>query len=336
MPYDLSYKTYTIPFRVPLYTAHGKWSEREGILIRLRSVSRQAGYGDVVPIPWFGTETAEESMASLRQLNLRDGQFVLPENRPATAFALSCAQAMIERGFGIPDIDRVKTRVHSAALLPPGPDAISHLHKSIESGFTTFKWKIGVFPQREELKTLKQITDAMPIEGKLRLDANGRLDQRKTHQLLSRLVNTTSQIDYLEQPMAPGNEQIMAALAREFNIPVALDESIRGSSSLTKMAVGKWPGPFVVKPSIFGALPLLIQKLKEQENRVILSSAFETAVGFQAILQLAAELATNECHGMGTHRFLDDSHLAQYANNPMLDPDRFSLNDYHKLWNKLG
>ncbi|HRE08169.1 MAG TPA: o-succinylbenzoate synthase, partial [Opitutaceae bacterium] len=65
MTYELDHRRYALPFRTPLRTAHGRWSVREGLLLRLRTEEGATGYGEVAPIPGFGRETLELDEAAL-------------------------------------------------------------------------------------------------------------------------------------------------------------------------------------------------------------------------------------------------------------------------------
>src|SRR6185295_10255884 len=61
MVYSFSHRSYRLPLRTPLRTAHGLWTEREGLIVRLEDESGRAGYGEIAPIPAFGTETLAEA-----------------------------------------------------------------------------------------------------------------------------------------------------------------------------------------------------------------------------------------------------------------------------------
>ena len=59
--YRLEFRRYCFPFGRTVRTAHGPWAEREGLLVRLEDEAGRSGYGEVAPIPWFGTETLAEA-----------------------------------------------------------------------------------------------------------------------------------------------------------------------------------------------------------------------------------------------------------------------------------
>ena len=58
------FRRYRLTFRTAVRTAHGVWSEREGILVRVSDEGGLAGLGEAACLPWFGTETADAAEAA--------------------------------------------------------------------------------------------------------------------------------------------------------------------------------------------------------------------------------------------------------------------------------
>ena len=61
VPCHLSHRRYRLPFLRTVRTAHGPWTAREGLLVRLEDGAGRVGYGEVAPMPEFGTETLAEA-----------------------------------------------------------------------------------------------------------------------------------------------------------------------------------------------------------------------------------------------------------------------------------
>jgi len=87
-------RPYRRPFRQPLQTAHGLWAVREGIILRFEDEQGQVIFGEIAPIPWFGTETLEQARAwcdrcprhfSLEQID------DIPDSLPACQFGFGAA-----------------------------------------------------------------------------------------------------------------------------------------------------------------------------------------------------------------------------------------------------
>ena len=56
MSCQISVKPYRRAFRQPLRTVHGEWTTREGFLVQVEQ-DGGFGYGEVAPLPSFGSET---------------------------------------------------------------------------------------------------------------------------------------------------------------------------------------------------------------------------------------------------------------------------------------
>ena len=57
MNYQFKFFHYQRKFKIPLETHHGPWSVREGIILKLIKNEQQIGWGEIAPLPWFGSET---------------------------------------------------------------------------------------------------------------------------------------------------------------------------------------------------------------------------------------------------------------------------------------
>ena len=123
-----SFRSYRRFFRQPLRTAHGLWSMREGFIVRCE-VDGQVGFGEVAPLPDFGTETVEAAAEFLRGLG-EDPDLQLPADLPCCAFGLSvAAQAACSPASAVDEAAAVPTFSlrDVAALLPAGASAESQL-----------------------------------------------------------------------------------------------------------------------------------------------------------------------------------------------------------------
>jgi len=296
MALRLLYRRYALPFRAPVRTAHGVWAERMGLIVRLQDEGGRVGYGEIAPIPWFGTETVEEADAALGVL----GEWVTPEQLAAVPAELGClcfalAGALTELGE---DERRVKDNppyLPVAALLPAGRAALAQIAPKAELGFRTFKWKVGVGDIGDELSLLDDVIAELPSGSKLRLDANGAWDRRQAERWLERAAERP--IEFIEQPcfaealqgaaLCRKTEDVLRGLAGSFPTPIALDESLVGAGDVEHWLAADWPGVFVIKPALLGDPVPVMARLAAAKADVVFSSALETAVGAKAALQLA-------------------------------------------------
>src|SRR3954469_24187568 len=96
MTFRFDYRRYTLPFRAPVRTAHGMWSAREGLLLRLENDAGIVGYGEIAPISWFGTESVDEA----EEVCAKMGSYVTEEQLAEAPGRLGCLQFALKAGLG--------------------------------------------------------------------------------------------------------------------------------------------------------------------------------------------------------------------------------------------
>ena len=290
------YRRYRLAFRAAVRTAHGVWSEREGILVRVSDEGGLAGLGEAACLPWFGTETADAAEAACTKF----GEWVGAEELDEVPVSLVClrnavaaARGELEERVQIADGGERRVRDYApylgvAALLPAGRAVLAALGPKAEAGFRVFKWKVGVGEVADELGLLDEVCAALPSGAKLRLDANGAWDRRKAERWLERCADRP--VEFVEQPVAAdarGAEDVLRGLAEDWPTPIALDESLAGDGDVERWIGAGWRGVWVVKPSLLGDVARTLARLERAKATVVFSSALETAVGARAALQWA-------------------------------------------------
>lgn len=275
----ISVKPYQRRFRQPLRTARGEWALREGFLLRVETAAG-VGYGEVAPIPDFGSETVAEARVFLQRL-AREPDWPMSDALPCCAFALSAARF---------DLSAAQRDYTVSALLPAGAAALRIAEEKIQLGYQNLKWKIGVAPLGKELVLARSLLESLPAGAKLRLDANASLSQGGLERWLELLANFPEAVDYLEQPLPCGEERAMAEAMQASGVPIALDESLNGAEGSRFLDAGAWAGPLVVKAPLMGHAAKLRERLLLVSEQVVLSSVFETGIGLENALALADAL----------------------------------------------
>lgn len=294
---EFRYVSYSRRFDRPLRTARGEWAVREGYLLRIREGDR-VGYGEVAPLPEFGTETLAEAEAYLAALPA-GGELELPEHLRCCAFGVSAALAGLEGAMALPDRD-----FEVAGLLPAGEGAEPVLLEKRSGGYGVFKWKVGVEAAAREMAVFERLANQLPEGGRLRLDANGAWSVELLGEWLEFLKGWVDVVEFVEQPLAPGLEAAMLAARAESGIEIALDESLNGAGAARWL--GEWPGVLVVKAPLMGDFARLQTQLEPLAERVVLSSVFETGIGFLNTMVLAGALPKlNLALGFDTLQFSD-------------------------------
>ncbi len=343
----LEFRAYRRKFLQPLVTARGVWAAREGLVVRLSDADGRVGYGEAAPIPGFSQETPTRDYAWLRSApdemtpaELRR----VPERLACLRWALFCAQEMMAERLKPPPKVR---KVSMAALLPAGSAARAALARRAAEGYRVFKWKIGLDSPPREFSLLEKLLGELPAGGRLRLDANGALGRREWAAWcdgLNALGPPAQNIEFFEQPLPPATGAVawreQKRLATVAPVPVALDEGVAGWSAQRCAHAARWPGPLVVKPSLLGDGAEFLRWRAKARADLVYSSAFETSVGLQAALCLAASDPQVGRRALGFGALdafaCDGLQLPAHAPGPTLALRALAADDFLEAWNRLA
>ncbi|MBI2814366.1 MAG: o-succinylbenzoate synthase [Opitutae bacterium] len=335
MAYRFSFKSYRLPLRAPLRTAHGVWAEREGILVRLEEETGRVGFGEIAPLPWFGTETMVEAEEICRKFGATVDAGTL-EAVPARFGCVRFALAGARSGTcHLIDDKESAMRLPVTALLPVGRTALVTLPAKLEAGFLSFKWKVGVGAVDDELGILDDLLAALPSYAQLRLDANGAWDRRQAARWLKRCAERP--VEFVEQPVPAADEAALLGLAADYPVTLALDESVTGLAAAQRWQGLGWSGVFVIKPSLAGPLEETAAWITTTKADVVLSSAIETALGRAAILRTAlTQPLTRRALGFGVGEIFGDRRWDGPILGPVLDRSWISAVNPEEIWNALN
>lgn len=337
MNYSLAYRRYSLPFRVPVRTAHGLWTVREGLFARLEREDGRVGFGECAPIPWFGTGTVDDaervfgklgSSVSDEQIDGLDAQF------GCVKFALNAARESM-----VPTPACALEYLPVAALLPAGRAALEKIPALADGGFRTFKWKVGVGAVADEIALLDDVCAALPAGARLRLDANGAWARRDAERWLSRCLDYP--VELIEQPVAAdaaGAEDLLLGLAGDYPVPIALDESVIGAGDVGRWMDSGWPGIYVIKLSLLGGVGGAVGRLPR--DRVVFSSALETKVGGIAALRMAFEFFEKtdkpRALGFGVWPLFEDARFDGPRAAPFVRAADLAQTGLEELWNAMN
>jgi len=250
------------------------------------------------PGPWL------EGFAALApQAPRADLEACLPRLPAPLAFALGAALAELDGLVGA-EPDPWRPAPPSAWLLPAGEGALAVLRSLLAShppsaeacptgpaaptaaaphnaAALTVKWKLAAHPDPLERLLLEEVLALLPATARLRLDANGGWDRPTATAWANRLAGEP-RLEWLEQPLPPGDQAGLDALAQR--IPVALDESLRADPALRQ----RWAGWQVRRPALEGDPRPLLAELRAGRPRLMVSTALETGIGRRWVHHLAA------------------------------------------------
>jgi O-succinylbenzoate synthase len=256
-------------FRRPLLTGRGPVDAVDRLLLRTETADG-VGYGEVAPWPGFPTETIDQAVEVIRSAQGNLGR--LRAVAEAAGDTLPCLRAALSACAHWTEIAGYAGRLECAGLAEAASgEAVAA--KAAE-GYATVKVKLAGTTGPDDVRA---ILAAVPTV-RLRLDANGGLDLAAAR-AWTELARAEARVDFLEQPLPVGHPGY-ASLGPD---KVALDESF-----LTPAGID-WAGPVVVKPSLVGDWDAFRAWRATRVGPVVYSSAFETAIGRQAALWLAAQ-----------------------------------------------
>ena len=227
------------------------------------------------------------------------------------------------------------SRLPVAALLPAGRDVLRVLPEKLEAGFLAFKWKVGVGAADDELGILNDLLAQLPSHTKLRLDANGAWSRRDAARWLERCADRP--IEFVEQPVAPTEEDTLLGLAHDYPVKLALDESVVHLSEARRWQGMGWPGLFVIKPTLAGTMTEVCEWVLTTKADVVFSSAIESALGRFTILKaVLGQSLTKRALGFGVGGIFGDRKWDGPFIGPLIDASWIEPNPGEDLWNALN
>jgi len=294
--------------------------------LRIEDSDGRYGFGEVAPIPWFGTESLEDALVWCREqegaVNAADLEWI-PSSLPCVRAACRDALAMLKgAGESLPERE-----FDCACLLPMTDEGLGKLEARLEAGFGCFKLKIGVDDFSVEQAWLERFWSMS--EGRqvsVRLDANASLDEVSLFRWLSFLEGRP--VEYLEQALPVGLEDRVLEKAVDFSTVLALDESLNPAGALVQQV--NWPGVLVVKPLLIPGLDLLSDA---QRMMLVGSSVFETAFGLKASLRNLALFQKNQrAIGYGVGGWFEQDGWDLFSTGPVLKGSEVSVEALQELW----
>lgn len=184
-------------------------------------------------------------------------------------------------------------------------EMLGRIKSKVLAGFRCLKLKIGGIGFDEELDLIKRIRDRFTVgELELRLDANEAFLPDEAESKLDRLAYYG--IHSIEQPIKRGQWELMADLAKNSPIPIALDEELIGCCDdrhkLELLRAIK-PRYIILKPSLCGGFADSDRWISFAESMGIgwwATSALESNVGLNAIAQWVSKYPLSMPQGLGT------------------------------------
>ncbi|MBK1877010.1 o-succinylbenzoate synthase [Pelagicoccus mobilis] len=329
--YRFQYKAYRRSFAGVFSNARESFPKREGLLLRIEDRDGRVGFGEVAPIPSFGTESFASALVAVEEI----GEEMEPEALRGALSGYPCLAWGLESA-----LEQVSSEGKWPELAEPWPvcglvsdlDDMARIEELLQMHFQCLKFKIGKGAVIDEMRALDRFVDLSDGKIQIRLDANGVLDARTASLWLERLAELP--VEFLEQPLPKGMESEMLRLSSDFPTPLALDESVGSVDDLKRWRDAQWPGVFVIKPSLSGSYRELSQELGQGEDCCVFSSSLETKIGASNAIGFAIRHSQQRrALGFGVDDLFADRNiglgLGPFLQNGCLG----SSDDFERLWN---
>lgn len=275
---------------------------RRSVWVRIEDGEGNEGWGEAAATPYYG-ETAETVLAVLPRLEpaLRDAAggdpFQLERIEAALAHAVGYNPAaksavsaalhdLVGKRLGVPiwrlwGLDPEAAPRSSFTL---GIDDLDVMREKLREAASYPILKIKVGSDRDEA-VLRMIREEAP-EKTLRVDANTAWSAKQAIRALPMLEEYG--VEFVEQPLAPGDVDGMRLLRRASRLPIVADESCRTSADVPRLA-GLVDGVNIklAKCASLREAVRIVHCARAHGMRVMLGCMVESTLGIAAAAQLS-------------------------------------------------
>jgi o-succinylbenzoate synthase len=310
-----NYKRHLLQFIRPGGTSRGVLTQKETWFLTIREENR-TGIGECALFRGLSTDDLPNYEEKLQWVcrNIESGlDFLLGELTAFPSIRFGLEQAFLSLESGDPYLLYPSAFTRSEAPIPINgliwmgdrKYMESQLDQKIAMGFRCLKLKIGAIDFETEMDILQGIRARYSSDVvELRVDANGAFGKEDAFQKLDQL--STLGIHSIEQPVKPGQHELMKELCKSGLVDIALDEELIGVFSETKkreLLQIIQPRYIILKPSLLGGYRSSEEWITLAGEMGIdwwVTSALESNVGLNAIAQWAFTLGNNMPQGLGT------------------------------------
>lgn len=305
---------YEVPFRRPFTTARSTYQTRRGWFVRVHDAEGREGFGEVAPLPDFGTEEHQQAGQFLERLSneglslpdsddwddltaaLAAGGLTHAElpstyaglelallDRAARARGMSLARYMAPGAHERQPVQRLLVETDLEALATEAMTLVG-------SGYSTLKLKVGVGSLAQDFERVRTVRAAVGNHVRIRLDANGAWSPLEAMLVVDAFAPLG--IDLFEQPIAVTDPASFAAL-RGREVPIAADEALVRPEVARELIERRAVDALVIKPMVLGGLGVALKLAGEahrQGLRVVVTSSLDRAIGVAGALHLACAL----------------------------------------------
>lgn len=304
-----------VPLMRPFVTSAGTWHKRDAWIVQLVDRDGRTGVGEA------GLEPGADAAALDRLRQAMDAALsglaaagalerwlgaappIGSDAQIGRSVAAAFAGAALDLGLlALVSDDQAPTvAVNATIATEDRAQTVDDARAAVGLGYTSIKLKGGREPSTAALVArLQAVRDAVGPDVGLRLDVNGAWDPATARQRLAALEPIG--LEYVEQPIQPGDPADLARLRRASPVPIAADESVHSLASAQALLVAGAVDVLVVKPGRVGG-PVVAAAIARAATAAgvgaVISTLLDTGVGLSTALRVAA-ITPGPAHGLAT------------------------------------
>jgi o-succinylbenzoate synthase len=300
-----------VPFVTPIRTGAGEWTHRESWIVLLFDEAGRVGLGEAALGIGAGESAGAELGRQVREAieRLGRGQALPDGAEPSLAGALDAAVLGLRRdpfAGGAAASVALNATVGYLSV----DETVTEALAAVAAGFGTLKMKVGPEGDTAELvERVAAVREAVGATIQLRLDVNGAWDIDVARERIAAVA--AYDIEYVEQPVAPGDPNSLAGVRSGSPVRIGADESVSSVEAARELLALRAADVLVIKPVRVGGPTAArqIAALAAAEGvPVVLSTLFETGVGIATALAVAAGCVPM-AHGLATAHLLESDLL---------------------------
>lgn len=311
------FKLISQKFNIPHNFSSYSWETRESVVLREQIDSKFYVYGEIAPTPGFPKQPLISNVLKEAESWKASQELIATSSLMP---ALSCMKSEIWQYNAEADGENIS--------LSPLVDA-----PALQNNYSTVKRKIGLLPVQKEINITKEWFKSLDSNCKVRLDANGSLtfDELK---LWSKELSNEQRIEFIEQPLNDNLRHEMFAFAKDSPIPLAIDETIVAMGNPFLAMEENWVGLYVIKPTLLNDWQSTLEFAKENPNKTIFSTVFESPFGYEALIR-ASKFSRLEAGISRSYFRNSDTELSCHHEDTLSSPCA-SQTQLSKLWSKIN
>ena len=306
----------TLHFKQPAGTSRGIMKTRDVWYITLFQ-DGITGIGECAPLPRLSLDNFDLIESKLGEI-CKKPEFFLNDlsqltDFPSIRFGLEMAYLDLVNGGGQNYCGSFNSININGLIWMGDPEfMVRQVEEKLSEGWKCIKIKIGAIDFDKELDILKSIRSKFnKDELELRVDANGAFTKNDVHEKLEQLASLD--LHSIEQAIQPGQWDLLSELCKNSPIPIALDEeliSLINEKDRIEMLEKVNPQYLVLKPSLLGGFSeseKWIELAKERNIGWWITSALESNMGLNAIVQWTAKMKPQGYQGLGTGKLFTNN-----------------------------